>query len=171
MHDTFYFDQSVNSSQSLNNSYGYLWWLNGKSSFRIPSSQFILPGSYAPASTADKFAGIGKNGLIVSIAPLLNLVIIRMGESSSDINHLPFALWNKIWENLNYVLCNNAVTNYTFNGNSYWNIAANWSNNTISPLILSGSTQIFIHPVLNKECIINVPQIMSKKSSISVATE
>ena len=170
LHDTSYFNQSVNSSQSLNNSYGYLWWLNGKSSFMVPSSQFVLPGSYAPAAPADMFAGIGKNGQIVSIAPSLGLVVIRMGEASSDISDVPFTLCNKIWENLNYVLCNNAVTNYTFTGNGYWNIAANWSNNTIPPLILSGSGQIIIDPVLNGECILNVPQMISKNSSISVAT-
>ena len=30
MTDTNYFNQMLNSSQSLNESYGYLWWLNGK---------------------------------------------------------------------------------------------------------------------------------------------
>ena len=36
--DAAYFNEMVNTSQNLNNSYGYLWWLNGKSNFMILSS-------------------------------------------------------------------------------------------------------------------------------------
>ena len=36
MHDTAYFNQMINTSQNLNLSYGYLWWLNGKASFMLP---------------------------------------------------------------------------------------------------------------------------------------
>ena len=39
MSDSNYFDAMTNTSQSLNPAYGYLWWLNGKSSFHLPQSQ------------------------------------------------------------------------------------------------------------------------------------
>ena len=42
MTDTNYFNQMLNSSQSLNESYGYLWWLNGKTSYMLPGSQFVF---------------------------------------------------------------------------------------------------------------------------------
>jgi hypothetical protein len=35
--DTNYYNQMVNSSQTLNPSYGYLWWLNGKASYMLPA--------------------------------------------------------------------------------------------------------------------------------------
>ena len=44
MTDTNYFNQMISTSQSLNNSYGYLWWLNGKSSYRLPVSQTVFFG-------------------------------------------------------------------------------------------------------------------------------
>ena len=44
MTDTNYFNQMTSTSQSLNNSYGYLWWLNGKSSYRLPVSQTVFFG-------------------------------------------------------------------------------------------------------------------------------
>jgi CubicO group peptidase (beta-lactamase class C family) len=170
LRDTFYLRKSINSSQNLNNSYGYLWWLNGKASYMVPGSQFVIPGSYAPAAPADMYAAIGKNGQIISIAPSLGLVVVRMGEAPGDFTEVPFTLCNKIWENLNYVLCNTSITNYTFIGSGFWNVAANWSNNTIPPAILTGNAQIIIDPIIGGECILNVPQIISTNSYISVAT-
>ena len=41
MTDTNYFNQMLNSSQSLNESYGYLWWLNGKTSYMLPGLSLI----------------------------------------------------------------------------------------------------------------------------------
>jgi hypothetical protein len=170
LHDSAYFQQSINSSQAINNSYGYLWWLNGKSSYMVPTSQFVIPGSFAPAAPADMYAAIGKNGQIISIAPSLGLVVIRMGEASTDFTEVPFTLCTKIWENLNYAMCNTAITTYTFSGNGYWNVASNWSNNTIPPVILSGNAQIIIDPAINGECILNIPQIINAGSSMSVIT-
>jgi hypothetical protein len=46
-----YFNEMVNTSQNLNKSYGYLWWLNGKPSFMVPTSQIVFLGSYAPRCT------------------------------------------------------------------------------------------------------------------------
>ena len=42
MSDTNYFlIRCYIASQMLNESYGYLWWLNGKSSSMLPGSQFV----------------------------------------------------------------------------------------------------------------------------------
>ena len=38
-----YFTDATNTSQDINKSYGYLWWLNGKSSYHLPQSQFEFP--------------------------------------------------------------------------------------------------------------------------------
>ena len=100
-----YFNEMVNTSQTLNKSYGYLWWLNGKPSFMVPTSQIVFPGSYAPDAPADMFAGIGKNGQIVSIAPSDGLVMIRMGDAP-DASKVPFVLCNQIWQYINNLDCN-----------------------------------------------------------------
>ena len=102
--DTAYIRQMVNTSQQINKSYGYLWWLNGKSSFMAPSSQIVFPGSFAPDAPEDMYAAIGKNGQILSIAPTSGIVFVRMGESNSS-NSVPFSFCSKIWKRLNAVIC------------------------------------------------------------------
>ncbi|MBS7787084.1 serine hydrolase [Flavobacterium sp. CYK-55] len=105
-----YYNQMINTSQNLNLSYGYLWWLNGKSSFMVPTSQIVFPGSYAPDAPADMYAAIGKNGQILSIAPSQGLVVVRMGNASNDLE-VPFLLCNEIWQRINLLDCNLALQN------------------------------------------------------------
>jgi CubicO group peptidase (beta-lactamase class C family) len=166
LRDTTYIKASINTSQNYNNAYGYLWWLNGKSSYMVPGSQIIIPGNVAAQAPADMFAGIGKNGQIVSIAKSTGLVFIRMGEAPGDFSEVPFVLCNKIWENLNYVRCSSNI--YTFTGNGNWSIAANWYNNTIPPAILATGAQIIIDPITNGECILNSTQTITNGSSLKV---
>ena len=104
LHDTAYANQLTNTSQNLNKAYGYLWWLNGKSSFMVPTLQTVFPGSYAPNAPADMFSGIGKNGQLVSISRSKGIVFVRMGEQSNS-NEVPFLLADHIWEKLNAIMC------------------------------------------------------------------
>ncbi len=105
LHDTAYIQQMTQTSQNLNLSYGYLWWLNGKSSFMVPTSQFVIPGYLAPAAPADMFAGLGKNGQILSVSKSQGLVIVRMGNQANS-GEVTIQLCNGIWEKLNAVMCN-----------------------------------------------------------------
>lgn len=107
-----YFNQMITTSQNLNLSYGYLWWLNGKPNFMVPTSQIVFPGSYAPAAPSDMYAAIGKNGQILSIAPSQGLVVVRMGNASSTLE-VPFVLCNEIWELINLLDCNLTTENPT----------------------------------------------------------
>jgi CubicO group peptidase (beta-lactamase class C family) len=168
LRDTAYLRSSINTSQSLNNAYGYLWWLNGKGSYMAPTSQLIIPGSYAPNAPNDMFAGIGKNGQILSISKSEGLVVIRMGEAPGDFSAVPFLLCNKIWEHLNYVRCNSYT--YTFTGNGNWTNAANWQNNNMPPTVVASGAQVIIDPVANGECIVNTFQTIKNGSTIKVAT-
>ncbi len=60
MKDPIYKSQMINTSQQINKSYGYLWWLNGKSSYMLPTLQNIFPGSYAPEAPTDMYSALGK---------------------------------------------------------------------------------------------------------------
>ena len=40
--DSIYFNQMINTSQPLNESYGYLWWLNGKTHICSPEYSLHL---------------------------------------------------------------------------------------------------------------------------------
>ncbi|MDC3319889.1 beta-lactamase family protein [Flavobacteriaceae bacterium] len=98
-----YYNQMVNTSQSLNPSYGYLWWLNGKESIIFPSipTSFNVPMSENAPN--DLFAGMGKNGQFVEVIPSMNLVVIRMGEAP-DGSLVPITFHNEMWEKINLVM-------------------------------------------------------------------
>jgi len=101
--DQAFFNQMINTSQNLNLSYGYLWWLNGKSSMMAPGLQIVFPRSLAPNAPADMFAAMGKNGQLLNIAPSKNLIVIRMGDTP-DVGDVPFDIQDEIWERLNKII-------------------------------------------------------------------
>jgi CubicO group peptidase (beta-lactamase class C family) len=105
LNDAAYFDAMTNSSQSINPSYGYLWWLNGKSTFMIPQTQVVFPGSLCPDAPTDMVSALGKNGQIINVVPSQNLVVIRMG-NAPDNSLVPFTINNQIWQLLNPIMCN-----------------------------------------------------------------
>jgi CubicO group peptidase (beta-lactamase class C family) len=79
--DTSYFRAMTNTSQNFNLSYGYLWWLNGKTSAMIPGSQFVIPTKLIPNAPNDLFCALGKNDQKIYVIPSTKMVIIRVGES------------------------------------------------------------------------------------------
>lgn len=111
-----YFNEMVNTSQNINKSYGYLWWLNGKQSYMLPTTQFVFSGSYAPNAPTDMISGLGKDGQIVSISQSRGLVFIRMGEApssgSSDITTL---FCDQIWQKINNLDCTLNLNNPELN--------------------------------------------------------
>jgi len=108
MHDLTYFNNMVSTSQNINKSYGYLWWLNGKSSFMLPGSQVVFNGSLVPNAPSDMFAGIGKNGQYCCVIPSQNMVVIRMGESP-DSALVPTDFIDKIFGKINELSCATAI--------------------------------------------------------------
>ncbi|MFM7078334.1 MAG: serine hydrolase domain-containing protein [Bacteroidota bacterium] len=109
MSDTNYFNQMVNTSQQLNKSYGYLWWLNGKPSFMLPTLQNVFQGSLNPNAPADMIAALGKNGQVLNVVPSQNLVWLRMGDSQGTGDVSVF-LNNQIWDKINQLPCPTSIT-------------------------------------------------------------
>ncbi len=72
-------------SQNLNKSYGYLWWLNGQSSYMRPASQKVHRGHLIPNAPKD-------------------LVIIRMGEIADEDSLVPITFDNELWEKINALI-------------------------------------------------------------------
>jgi len=110
LRDTAYMRQMTTTSQQKNLSYGYLWWLNGKNSYMVPTLQTVIKGPYAPAAPSDMFAGLGKNGQILSVSKSLGLVVIRMGNQVNS-GEVPTQLCNKIWEKLQAAMCQQVDVN------------------------------------------------------------
>jgi CubicO group peptidase (beta-lactamase class C family) len=109
MTDTAYYNDMVNTSQPLNLSYGYLWWLNGKSSFMVPQTQIVFPGSLQPNAPNDMFSALGKNGQIINVVPSMNMVFIRMGNSPSDNGFVTPLFNDTIWQKLNDIMCTTSI--------------------------------------------------------------
>lgn len=109
MTDTSYFLSMIRPSQSLNKSYGYLWWLNGQESFMLPGVQFAFNGSFAPNAPEDMYAALGKNGQVLHVVPSQNLVLVRMGNAPDDAE-VSVLLSDSIWKYLNRVICQTAGT-------------------------------------------------------------
>lgn len=80
LRDTAYISEMKNTSQNLNKSYGYLWWLNGKDSYRMPGLQIEFDGMLVPNAPSDLYAGLGKNDQKLYIVPSQNLVVVRMAK-------------------------------------------------------------------------------------------
>lgn len=105
LHDTTFYHDMINTSQNINPSYGYLWWLNGKASFMLPGSQFVFNGAIIPNAPADLFCALGKNDQKIHVVPSQNLVIVRMGDSADSTQSVPIVLDYEMWEVLNKVFC------------------------------------------------------------------
>lgn len=101
-----FFEESINTSQSINPSYGYFWWLNGKSSAMLPGSQTVYPGTLIPNAPAEMYAAMGAEDQRIYVVPPKKMVVIRMGNASDPQNPV-FALSgfdNALWEKINAVI-------------------------------------------------------------------
>lgn len=102
--DLDYFNAMTSTSQNLNKAYGYLWWLNGKSSFRAPLFTIEFSGKLIDNAPDDLYAGLGKDDQKLYIVPSQNLVIVRMGDNTGESLLGPSSFDNALWEKINLVI-------------------------------------------------------------------
>jgi len=102
--DQSYFNAMTNSSQNLNPAYGYLYWLNGKNSYRLPSSEDEYNGSLIPNAPDDLYAGLGLNDQKLYMIPSLDLVVVRMGDASNEELLGPSSFDNELWRLINKII-------------------------------------------------------------------
>lgn len=156
MTDTAYFRQMINTSQILNLSYGYLWWLNGKSSFMLPGSQFIFPGSFSPNAPSDMVAALGKNGQILNIVPSQNLILLRMG-NEPNAGFVPNFFNDTIWQKLNAAMCSSVSTSEYTTENEF-KISPN-------PVIAGSSAKLF--STAHGEChLLSITGVLTRRFSV-----
>lgn len=104
LNDVAYYNAMITPSNTLNESYGYLWWLNGQNSFMLPQSQFVFPGKLLQHAPNDVYAALGKNGQIINVCPSRDIVFIRMGNIPNS-TFVPNYYNDDIWKYLNNALC------------------------------------------------------------------
>jgi CubicO group peptidase (beta-lactamase class C family) len=101
-----FFTESTSASQNINPSYGYLWWLNGKTKFMIPGEQTVFTGSLIPNAPSDMFAAMGALDQRIYVVPGKKMVIVRMGNASNPDNP-NFAVSgydNELWAKINLLI-------------------------------------------------------------------
>lgn len=99
-----FLNEATNTSQNINQSYGYLWWLNGKSSYHLPASQLEFNGELIPNAPNDMYAALGKNDQKIYIVPSKKLVVIRMGEAADGETFALSSFDNELWEKINTLI-------------------------------------------------------------------
>lgn len=98
--ESFVYD-ATNTSQNINEAYGYLWWLNGKNTYHLPQTQLQFSGELIPNAPSDMFAALGKNDQKIYVVPSKKLVIIRMGEAADELNFGLSDFDDTLWQKIN----------------------------------------------------------------------
>ena len=95
-----FLNAATSTSQDINLAYGYMWWLNGKTSYKLPQTQVTFQGSIIPTAPNDMFMALGKNDQKIYVIPSKKMVVIRMGEAADSSNlalsDFDEMLWTKI---------------------------------------------------------------------------
>lgn len=99
-----YVNSATNTSQNINLSYGFLWWLNGKTSYHLPQTQYQFSGSLIPSAPNDMFCALGKNDQKIYVVPSKKLVIIRMGDAADGTNFALSGFDDELWQKINTVV-------------------------------------------------------------------
>lgn len=126
--DKVFLKQMITTSQELNKSYGYLWWLNGKESYMLPGSNKVFQGKLFPDAPEDMFSALGKDGQILNVVPSKGLIVVRMGQRPDDQYFISTAFNNQIWKYLNQVIhpANEVAHNFISDLNIYPNPASDF---------------------------------------------
>lgn len=104
--DRTYFNDMISTSQDLNKSYGYLFWLNGKGSFMQPSIPFVYKTDLVPSAPDDMYAGMGKNDQRVYVVPSKGLVVVRMGDKATESLPAISGFDDDLWKLVQALPCN-----------------------------------------------------------------
>ena len=142
MTDTSYLRASIQTSQDINPSYGYLWWLNGKERSMVPQSQIVFNRPLFTEAPSDMYSALGKNGQILNIVPSQNLIMIRMGNNANNLP-VPFLLNDEIWKRFNEVNCTTSTKDEN-KSDAYVDVFPNPANEFISITAKSSLTALHL---------------------------
>jgi CubicO group peptidase (beta-lactamase class C family) len=99
-----YLATATTTSQQINKSYGYLWWINGEESYHMPQTQVQFNGSLIPNGANDMYMALGKNDQKIYVIPSKKMVVIRMGDAADEENWALSGFDNDLWEKINAVI-------------------------------------------------------------------
>jgi CubicO group peptidase (beta-lactamase class C family) len=118
--DRGYFADMINTSQDLNKSYGYLFWLNGKGSFMQPGIPLVFRTDLVPEAPDDMYAGMGKNDQRVYVVPSKGLVVVRMGDKATESLPAISGFDDDLWKCINELECTSNISEQSQTLTSVW---------------------------------------------------
>jgi CubicO group peptidase (beta-lactamase class C family) len=109
--DEGYYNDMLSTSQSIQQAYGYLWWLNGKDNWYDGVTKTTYTGSIAETMPADAVLAKGKHDQRIYVVPSLDLVVIRQGMITDlpEIGEGSFDV--EFWKRLMNAIGNGALPN------------------------------------------------------------
>ncbi|MBT1702973.1 serine hydrolase domain-containing protein [Chryseosolibacter indicus] len=103
--DSTYFNSMLNTSNEFNQSYGYLWWLNGKATYIVPENgEVIVNGPLTPTAPNDMVAAMGKGDKKIYVIPSLHMVVVRHGDDTGESTFGPSSFDADLWQRLEGVI-------------------------------------------------------------------
>jgi CubicO group peptidase (beta-lactamase class C family) len=90
-------DQATTTSQSLNASYGFLFWLNNASGGLAPPSM-PFTGPLVPSAPSDAFAALGAGDQKMWTARSLDVVLTREGEAAGEAKLAASSFDEEVWQ-------------------------------------------------------------------------
>ena len=88
-----------------NAAYGYLWWLNGQASYRLPGPMAMrsIAGPLITSAPRDLVSALGKGDKKIYVSRALGVVVVRHGADAGDDEVLPLGpssfdeeLWRRL---------------------------------------------------------------------------
>lgn len=169
VNNSTFINDMKNTSNPYNLAYGYLWWLNGKSSCMVPQSQLVFPGSLIPNAPSDMYCALGKYDQKIYVVPSQNLVVVRMGQAATT-NALALSTYdNVLWQRISDLTC---TVGFNESVKQTLNIFPNPSNKIIylEGIDFSDSKTVVVTDMLGKEIKLSITQIQNNKAQLDISS-
>ena len=105
LNDTDYIEALTTTSQPMNQSYGYLWWLNGQESHMFPLDPNVYEGSMIPSGPDDMYMALGANDQKIYVVPSQGLVVTRQGDAAGSTSAAASSFDDELWQLISNLEC------------------------------------------------------------------
>lgn len=84
--DTAYLAAMLAPQGADNAAYGYLWWLNGQPTYRLPGPMELptMRGALVPSAPPDLVSALGRGDKKIYVSRALGVVVVRHGTDASE---------------------------------------------------------------------------------------
>jgi hypothetical protein len=101
----YYIDQIAKPGSNENPAWGWCWWNNNQSSFRLPMrEEKLIQGVPNPQAPADMISARGAFENILNVVPSMQLIVARTTKERTGMPTKPAPFERTFWELLTKAL-------------------------------------------------------------------